>query len=75
MRSWISATNSLAGVVMIAKVRIHSPEAGSFQFSHSLQMRPFAAGKVAGRERCHEEATRHRPRAGRTPRTQEMRRT
>ena len=33
MRSWISATSSLASVVMIAKVRIHSPEAGSFQFS------------------------------------------
>ena len=35
MRSWISATNELAGVVMIAKVRIHSSEIGSFQFSHS----------------------------------------
>ena len=27
-------TDSLASVVMIAKVRIHSPEVGSFQFSH-----------------------------------------
>jgi hypothetical protein len=35
MRSWISATNSLASVVITANVRIHSPEAGSFQFSHS----------------------------------------
>ena len=34
-RSWISATSSLASVVMIAKVRSHSPEVGSFQFSHS----------------------------------------
>jgi hypothetical protein len=35
IRSWISATSSLASVVMIAKVRSHSPEVGSFQFSHS----------------------------------------
>jgi hypothetical protein len=35
MRSWISATNSLASVVMIAKVRVHSPEVGYFQFSQS----------------------------------------
>jgi hypothetical protein len=35
MRSWILAISSLASVVMIAKVRIHSPEFGSFQFSHS----------------------------------------
>jgi hypothetical protein len=41
MRSWMSATNSLASVVMIAKVRIHSPEAGSFQFS---QMPPMPNG-------------------------------
>ena len=33
MRSWISATSSFASVVMIAKVRNHSPETGSFQFS------------------------------------------
>jgi hypothetical protein len=38
MRSWISATNSLASVVITAKVRIHSPEAGSFQFSQSPPM-------------------------------------
>src|SRR6266550_1529408 len=30
----MSLTSSLASVVMIAKVRIHSLEAGSFQFSH-----------------------------------------
>ena len=35
MRSWMSATSSLASVVMIAKVRTHSPVVGSFQFSHS----------------------------------------
>jgi hypothetical protein len=35
MRSWISATSSLASVVMIAKVRSHSPDAGSFQFSQT----------------------------------------
>src|SRR6266699_6176003 len=29
----MSATSSLASVVIIAKVRIHLPEAGSFQFS------------------------------------------
>src|ERR1700746_3910955 len=29
----MSATSSLASVVMIAKVRVHSPEVGSFQFS------------------------------------------
>src|SRR6266404_9906965 len=29
----MSTTSSLASVVIIAKVRIHSPEAGSFQFS------------------------------------------
>src|SRR6516165_1617166 len=28
IRSWMSATSSLQSVVMIAKVRIHSPEAG-----------------------------------------------
>ena len=28
-----SATSSLASVVMIAKVRTHSPDVGSFQFS------------------------------------------
>jgi hypothetical protein len=28
------ATNSFASVVMIANVLIHSPDAGSFQFSH-----------------------------------------
>src|SRR5262249_47989742 len=33
MRSWISATSSFESVVMMANVRIHSPEAGSFQFS------------------------------------------
>jgi len=33
IRSWISATSSLATDVIIAKVRIHSPEAGSFQFA------------------------------------------
>src|SRR6266404_9693003 len=33
MRSWICATSSFESVVMIANVRIHSPEAGSFQFS------------------------------------------
>ena len=31
MRSWISATSSLASVVMIVKVRIHSPDNGSFR--------------------------------------------
>jgi hypothetical protein len=31
--SWMSATNSFTSVVMIANVRTHSPEAGSFQFS------------------------------------------
>ena len=30
MRSWISATSSLAGVVMIANVRIHSPDVRIF---------------------------------------------
>jgi hypothetical protein len=35
MRSWIPATSSLASVVMTAKVRIHSSEAGSFQFCRS----------------------------------------
>jgi hypothetical protein len=30
-----SATNSLASVVMITKVRTHSPEIGSCQFSHN----------------------------------------
>jgi hypothetical protein len=34
MRSWISETGSLASVVIIANVRIHSPEARPFQFSH-----------------------------------------
>jgi hypothetical protein len=38
MRSWISATSSLASVVITANVRIHSPEAGSFQFSHKPPM-------------------------------------
>jgi hypothetical protein len=38
MRSWISTTSSLASVVMIAKVRIHSPEVGSFQFYHCPPM-------------------------------------
>jgi hypothetical protein len=33
MRSWISATSSFESVVMMANVRIRSPEAGSFQFS------------------------------------------
>src|SRR5262249_51607463 len=33
MRSWISATSSFESVVMMAAVRSHSPEAGSFQFS------------------------------------------
>jgi len=46
MRSWISATISLASVVMTAKVRIHSPEAGSFQFSHRP---PIDSVGVAGR--------------------------
>ncbi len=32
MRSWMSATSSLASVVMMAN---DSPEAGSFQFSHT----------------------------------------
>src|SRR5262245_28006674 len=31
----MSVTSSLASVVMIAKVRIHSPDAGSFQFSYT----------------------------------------
>src|SRR5262249_13044055 len=30
----MSATRSLASVVTIAKVRVHSPEVGFFQFSH-----------------------------------------
>ena len=38
MRSWISATSSLASVVITANVPIHSPEAGSFQFSQSPPM-------------------------------------
>src|SRR6516225_7909605 len=38
MRSWMSATISLASVVITAKVLIHSPDAGSFQFSHSPAM-------------------------------------
>ena len=38
MRSWIVATSSLAGTVMIAKVRTHSPVVRSFQFSHSPGM-------------------------------------
>jgi hypothetical protein len=29
MRSWMSATSLLESVVMMAKVRIHSPEAGA----------------------------------------------
>jgi len=33
MRSWMSATNSFASVVMIVKVRIHSSVPGCFQFS------------------------------------------
>src|SRR6266576_7040869 len=33
MRSCMPATSSLASVVMIANVRIHSPEVGFFQFS------------------------------------------
>src|SRR4051812_10806554 len=36
------ATSSLASVVIIANVRIHSPEAGSFQFS---QMPPTPKGR------------------------------
>jgi hypothetical protein len=34
---WVErqATSSLASVVMMAKLRIHSLEAGSFQFSHT----------------------------------------
>jgi hypothetical protein len=43
MRSWISATSSLASVVMIVKIRIHSPEVGSCQFSHSPPMPKRAA--------------------------------
>jgi hypothetical protein len=35
IRSWISAISSFAFVVMIAKVRCHSPELGSFQFSQT----------------------------------------
>jgi hypothetical protein len=35
MRSWIWATNSFDGTVMIAKVRSHSPVFGLFQFSQS----------------------------------------
>jgi hypothetical protein len=38
MRSCISATKTLASVVMIAKLLIHSPEVGSFQFSHRPPM-------------------------------------
>jgi CspA family cold shock protein len=37
MRLWISAIGSLASVVMIAKVRSHSPEVGSFQFSQTVK--------------------------------------
>src|SRR5262245_55479782 len=33
IRSWMSAISSFESVVMMANVRIHSPEAGSFQFS------------------------------------------
>jgi hypothetical protein len=32
IRSWMSATSSLASVVITANVRSHSPEAGRFQF-------------------------------------------
>src|SRR5262249_18507846 len=38
MRSWISATSSFESVVMMANVRIHSLEAGSFQFSQMPAM-------------------------------------
>src|SRR5262249_9078711 len=38
IRSWISATNSLESVVMMANVRIHSPDVGSCQFSHMPAM-------------------------------------
>jgi hypothetical protein len=34
----MSATRSFASVVMIANVRIHSPEAGCFQFSQMPAM-------------------------------------
>jgi hypothetical protein len=34
----MSAANSFAAVVMIAKVLIHSPDVGSFQFSHMPPM-------------------------------------
>ena len=37
------ATSSLASVVIIANVRIHSPEAGSFQFSQMPPRRELAA--------------------------------
>jgi len=38
--AYVSATSSLASVVMIANVRIHSPEARSFQFSHPATLPP-----------------------------------
>src|SRR5262249_57992857 len=49
MRSWISATSSFESVVMMANVRIHSPEAGSFQFSQMPAMPNGAPSFIAHR--------------------------
>jgi hypothetical protein len=46
--SMSKVTSSLASVVMIANVRIQSPEAGSFQFSHMPAM-PNGGQQLAGK--------------------------
>jgi hypothetical protein len=47
MRSWMSATSSLASVVITAKERIRSPEIGSFQFSQRPPIPKGLLGTVA----------------------------
>ncbi len=50
--------------------------AGLFVFKDGFDRKPERSNRlVAGPEWRHEEATRTAPQAGRTPRTQEMRRT
>jgi len=52
IRAWISATSSLASVVIIANVRIHSPDAGSFQFSQMPARRKGAPSFMAIAQGC-----------------------
>jgi hypothetical protein len=56
--SWMSATSSLESVVLMANLRIHSPEAGSFQFSQippsalDARLRPCLMSFQGSRSQC-----------------------